>query len=147
MRKSWDEYFMDMAIAAAARGTCPRLQVGAILVRDRQIIATGYNGSIHGAPHCTDVGCIMDGGSCIATVHAEVNAIISAARNGHATSFSTAYVTHNPCLNCYKALHQAGVKRIIYGTMYREVDYGKLGLNDNQAPTMNRLSPTASENS
>lgn len=136
MRSSWDEYFMDMARAAAKRSTCPRLHVGTVLVRDKQVISTGYNGAVRGAPHCTDVGCIVMQDSCIATVHAEVNAILSIAKNGNITAYSTAYITHSPCLNCYKALHQAGVKSIIYGEPYKMPNYSLLGLNDNQSLTI-----------
>lgn len=139
MRKSWDEYFADIAASAASRSTCERLKVGAVIVRDRQIISTGYNGSVRGAPHCIDAGCIVKNDHCIATVHAEVNAILSAARNGHSTEYATIYVTHNPCLDCYKVIHQAGIKRIIYIDTYRQIDYGILGLNDNQSMEVTKL--------
>lgn len=124
---------MELARVASERATCSRLAVGAVIVRDKQVIATGYNGSLRGAPHCVSVGCIIEDGHCIATVHAEANAIISAARNGHITEYATMYVTHNPCLNCYKMAHQAGIKRIVYDALYREVDYARLGLNGNQS--------------
>ena len=133
MRDSWDQYFAKLASVAATRATCTRLHVGAVIVRDRQIIATGYNGSVRGAPHCDDRGCIVIDGHCIATVHAEANAIISAARNGHSTEFATMYITHNPCLSCYKMMHQAGIKRVVFSELYKEVDYALLGINDNQA--------------
>ena len=81
-RSSWDQYFMDIARQVATRATCDRKHVGALLVRDRTILSTGYNGSIRGLPHCDDVGHMMENGHCVATVHAEANAIIQAAKNG-----------------------------------------------------------------
>ena len=81
-RASWDEYFMSIAQVVATRSTCPRKYVGAVIVRNRTILSTGYNGSIRGMPHCSDVGHMMEDGHCVATIHAEANAIIQAARNG-----------------------------------------------------------------
>ena len=79
-RVDWHTYFMNIARQVATRSTCPRKHVGAVIVRDRTILSTGYNGSIRGLPHCSDVGCVMEDGHCIATVHAEANAIIQAAQ-------------------------------------------------------------------
>ena len=121
-RPSFDEYFIAIARVAATRSTCTRLSVGALLVRDRAILATGYNGSISGGPHCIESGCIMVDGHCVATSHAETNAIAQAAKNGTSTNFSTAYVTHSPCLSCFKLLYQAGIKRIVYDVPYRLVE-------------------------
>src|SRR6185312_3096871 len=81
-RASWDEYFMSIAQVVATRSTCPRKFVGAVLVRNRTILSTGYNGSIRGMPHCADVGHMMEDNHCVATIHAEANAIIQAAKNG-----------------------------------------------------------------
>ena len=119
-RQTWDEYFLEMATHAATRATCDRLHVGCVLVRDRDVLATGYNGSIAGTPHCDDVGHDMVDGHCVATVHAEQNAICMAARNGHATRGATAYVTHYPCWLCFKLLAQSGIVRVVYGTKYRD---------------------------
>jgi dCMP deaminase len=83
-RASWDEYFMNIARVVASRSTCERKFVGAVIVRDKTILSTGYNGSIRGMPHCTDVGHMMEDGHCVATIHAESNAIIQAAKNGAA---------------------------------------------------------------
>jgi dCMP deaminase len=143
-RVSWDQYFCDMAKVVSTRSTCPRLSVGAVLVRDKQVLATGYNGSVRGAPHCEDKGCIIDNGHCLAAVHAEANAILQAAKNGVGTSFSTMYITVNPCINCYKLMYQAGVKRIIYSNeipqhLYKPVDYSILGINYNCAPEIHQL--------
>ena len=81
-RSSWDEYFMGIARQVATRATCDRKHVGAVLVRNRMILSTGYNGSIRGLPHCDEVGHMMENGHCVATVHAEANAILQAAKNG-----------------------------------------------------------------
>lgn len=118
-RPTWNEYFMKLAQSAADRSTCDRLHVGCVLVRDNRIISVGYNGSIAGLPHCDDVGHLMNKDkSCIRTVHAEMNAIISAARYGTAVDGATAVVTHQPCWSCLKALANAGIKRIVYGAPY-----------------------------
>jgi dCMP deaminase len=119
-RASWDEYFMSIAQVVATRSTCPRKYVGAVIVRNRTILSTGYNGSIRGMPHCTDVGHMMEDGHCVATIHAEANAIIQAARNGVNIDGATNYVTASPCWHCFKQLANAGIVRIVYGEFYRD---------------------------
>jgi dCMP deaminase len=119
-RASWDEYFMSIAQVVATRSTCPRKYVGSVLVRDRIILSTGYNGSIRGMPHCSDVGHMMEDGHCVATIHAEANAIIQAARNGVNINEGTCYVTASPCWPCFKQLANAGIQRICYGEFYRD---------------------------
>lgn len=119
-RLSWDDYFMQVAQIVATRATCPRKSVGCVLVRDRMIISTGYNGAIRGMPHCADVGCMMENDHCVAVIHAELNSIIQAARNGVVIEGADCYVTASPCWNCFKALANAGVKRIVYGEFYRD---------------------------
>ena len=119
-RVDWHTYFMNIARQVATRSTCPRKHVGAVIVRDRTILSTGYNGSIRGLPHCSDVGCLMEDGHCVATVHAEANAIIQAARNGVMIEGATNYVTASPCWSCFKQLANAGVNRICYGEFYRD---------------------------
>lgn len=119
-RVDWDTYFMNIAREVATRSTCPRKSVGAVIVRDRRILSTGYNGSIKGMPHCTDVGCDMVDGHCVATVHAEANAIIQAARNGVCIDGGDIYVTASPCWNCFKLIANSGIKRIFYGEFYRD---------------------------
>jgi deoxycytidylate deaminase len=89
-RQTWDEYFMNIARMVATRSTCPRKFVGAVIVKNNNILSTGYNGSMSGAPHCTDVGCMMEGDHCVATIHAESNAIIHSARHGISMEGSTA---------------------------------------------------------
>jgi dCMP deaminase len=119
-RASWDEYFMRIALQAATRATCDRKHVGAVIVRDKAILSTGYNGSIRGLPHCDDVGHMMDNGHCIATVHAEANAIIQAAKNGTAINGADIYVTASPCWNCFKLIVNSGIKRIVFLEFYRD---------------------------
>ncbi len=119
-RQSWDEYFMAIARVVASRATCPRKSVGAVIVRDRTLLSTGYNGSLRGMPHCTDVGCIIENGHCVATVHAEQNAILHAARHGVNIDGSTVYVTASPCWNCFKSIANSGITRVVYGEFYRD---------------------------
>lgn len=119
LRPSWDEYFVGIARQAASRATCKRKQVGAVLVRDRAILSTGYNGSVRGLPHCIDDGCVMEDGHCVATVHAEANAIAQAAKHGARIDGATCYVTASPCWGCAKLLLNAGVIRVVYGEEYR----------------------------
>ena len=119
-RAAWDEYFMSIAQVVATRSTCPRKYVGSVLVKNRTILSTGYNGSIRGMPHCSDVGHMMEDGHCVATIHAEANAIIQAAKNGVMIDGSTCYVTASPCWNCFKQLANAGCARICFGEFYRD---------------------------
>jgi dCMP deaminase len=113
-RQSWDDYFLQMAVNAAERATCPRLHVGAVVTRNHRVVGTGYNGSLPGEPHCDEVGCLMVDGHCIRTVHAEENAIHNAEGRG-----DTLYCTHYPCLHCLKTVLAAGVRRIVYLDEYR----------------------------
>ncbi|QSQ15839.1 MULTISPECIES: deoxycytidylate deaminase [Myxococcus] len=119
-RVSWDQYFMDIAKQVATRATCDRKHVGAVIVRGRTILSTGYNGSIRGLPHCDDVGHMMENGHCVATVHAEANAIIQAATNGVAIDGATIYTTASPCWPCFKLIANAGLVRIVFGEFYRD---------------------------
>ncbi|MER2059381.1 MAG: ComE operon protein 2 [Niallia sp.] len=117
-RISWNEYFMAQSELLALRSTCTRLAVGATIVRDKRIIAGGYNGSIAGGVHCIDEGCYVIDNHCVRTIHAEMNAILQCAKFGVPTDGSDIYVTHFPCLQCCKAIVQAGIK-----TVYYEMDY------------------------
>lgn len=119
-RVSWERYFMNLAVQAATRSTCPRKSVGAVIVRDKTVLSTGYNGSIRGAAHCTEVGCLMENDHCERTVHAEANAIVQAARHGTRLEGGEIYVTASPCFNCFKLIANAGLKRILYGEFYRD---------------------------
>ncbi len=121
-RPSWDEYFLQLARQAATRSTCLRRQVGAILARDKRILATGYNGAPRGVEHCLDVGCLRDEldipsgerHELCRAIHAEQNAIIQAALHGVAIEGATLYTTLHPCILCAKMLINCGVKEIHY---------------------------------
>jgi dCMP deaminase len=112
-RLSWDEYFISIVATVAERATCDRGRSGAILVYQRQIIATGYVGSPPGFPHCDDVGHLIRDGHCVRTVHAEQNALASAARYGVATLGTTLYSTMTPCRVCAMLALTAGVDRVV----------------------------------
>ncbi|HEV8323223.1 MAG TPA: dCMP deaminase family protein [Myxococcota bacterium] len=120
MRKGWDQYFMDIGREVATRSTCDRKHVGAVIVRDRTILSTGYNGSIRGLPHCDDVGHLMENGHCVATVHAEANALLQAAMHGVNIAEATIYTTASPCWSCFKLIANAGLRRIVFGEFYRD---------------------------
>lgn len=138
-RPSTDQYYLNIAKQVKARGTCPRLQVGAVIVKDNRIIGTGYNGSIRGAPHCVDSECLMEDGHCVKAVHSEVNAIVNC---GEPPRYGVLYVTHRPCLRCFVIIYQAGIKRIVYDESYRDIDYQELlGINNNMMPDIVQLSP------
>jgi dCMP deaminase len=125
-RPSWDEYFMQLAKQAATRSTCLRRQVGAILVRDKRILATGYNGAPRGVSHCLDVGCLREQlgipsgerQELCRGIHAEQNAVIQAAVHGVAIEGATLYTTLHPCVVCAKILINCGVREIHYAEGY-----------------------------
>lgn len=118
--RDWNNYFMGLAEQASTMATCDRLHVGCVVVKDRRVIATGFNGSVRGADHCDDVGHLMnETGHCIRTVHAEQNAIIDCARRGVCTDGSVAYCTHEPCEHCTRTLVQAGVKKVYFKHSYK----------------------------
>ncbi|WBW50085.1 cytidine/deoxycytidylate deaminase family protein [Peptoniphilus equinus] len=132
MRKPWDDYFMTIAQMVATRSTCDRAFVGCVIVNDEhRIVSTGYNGSVAGNPSCDEIGHTMRDGHCIATIHAEMNALLYCAKEGTSVRGCSCYVTHFPCLNCTKALIQAGIKRIVYQEAYRIDDYAMKLLTDN----------------
>ena len=122
-RIDWDQYFMIQAALLASRSTCNRLSVGAVLVRDKRIIAGGYNGSVSGDAHCIDEGCYLRDGHCVRTIHAEMNAILQCAKFGISTDGASLYVTDFPCLQCTKSLLQAGIKEINYIRNYHNDEY------------------------
>jgi dCMP deaminase len=127
-RPTWDEYFLEMAHVIASRATCLRRRVGAVVVRDRRILATGYNGAPAGLPHCAEVGCrraelgIASGQrqELCRGLHAEQNAIIQGALHGVSLRDSTLYCTTQPCVICAKMLINAGVGRIVYEGEYAD---------------------------
>lgn len=117
-RPSWTEYFLDIADKVASRSTCNRLKVGCVLVaEDNRILATGYNGSPKGLPHCIEDGCLLnDEGRCVRTIHSEINALLSV--DSTLRKNTILYCTHEPCENCTKSLIQAGVKKVIFREEY-----------------------------
>jgi len=122
-RISWNQYFMAQSHLLSLRSTCTRLMVGATIVRDKRIIAGGYNGSVSGSVHCIDEGCYVIDGHCVRTVHAEANALLQCAKFGVATDGADIYVTHFPCLQCTKQLIQAGIKTVYYAEDYHNHEY------------------------
>jgi dCMP deaminase len=112
-RPSWDEYFLKLAMLASERSTCPRMHCGCVLVKDRFVLATGYNGSLPGHPHCEDEGCLVVENHCVRTNHAEMNALVQAAIHGVNTNGATAYITNMSCTTCAKALIAAGIKKVV----------------------------------
>ena len=124
-RIDWDQYFMMQAALLASRSTCNRLSVGAVLVRDKRVIAGGYNGSVSGDTHCIDERCYLRDGHCVRTIHAEMNAILQCAKFGVSADGASLYVTDFPCLQCTKSLLQAGIKEINYLRNYHNDEYAK----------------------
>jgi dCMP deaminase len=127
-RPSWDQYFMTITRQVAERSTCLRAKVGAVIVRDKNILATGYNGSPAGLPHCLDEGCLVYRSTtpsgeieenCFRCIHAEINAIAQAAKNGASIRDGDIYITHTPCIHCFKVLINTGIKRIFYEKPYK----------------------------
>ncbi|MDY0235898.1 MAG: deaminase [Gudongella sp.] len=134
-RMSWEKYFMEITELVASRSTCDRAWVGCVLVNSsNRIVSTGYNGSVSGNPHCDDVGHTMRDGHCIATIHAEMNALLYCAKEGIPVKNCSAFVTHFPCLNCTKSLIQAGINKIYYKNDYRIDDYAIVLLERNNIP-------------
>ena len=127
-RRTWDQYFMRIALLVADRATCARAKIGAVIVKDKNIIATGYNGSPAGHPHCTDIGCLIyvsrnpDGEeeeNCFRTIHAEINAIAQAAKHGVEINGADIYINASPCYHCLKTLINTGIRRIYYLKPYK----------------------------
>jgi dCMP deaminase len=104
----------------ASRSTCNRKFVGAVIVRDKTILSTGYNGSIRKLEHCDEVGHMMENDHCVATIHAEANAILQAAKNGVCIDGATIYTTASPCWICFKFIANAGIRRICFAEFYRD---------------------------
>jgi len=127
-RPSWDKYFMELAKVVAKRSTCIRQKVGAIIVKDKRILATGYNGAPSGMDHCLEIGCLRERlkvpsgerQELCRGLHAEQNAIIQAAKFGICIEGSTLYTTHCPCITCAKMIINAGIRKVIYGKEYAD---------------------------
>ena len=123
-RPTLDQYFMEIAAVVAKRSTCLRNQVGAVLVRDKRILSTGYNGAPAGLEHCDSVGCAREGvesgtrHELCRAVHAEQNAIIQAALHGIGIEGATLYCTHQPCILCAKMMINARISRVVYSESY-----------------------------
>jgi len=126
MRPSWDQYFMEIATQVATRSTCLRRHVGAVIVRNKRILTTGYNGAPRGMAHCEQVGCLREKlgipsgqrQEICRGLHAEQNAIIQAALYGISIEGGTIYVTHQPCITCAKMIINAGIRRVVYREPY-----------------------------
>lgn len=122
MRPSWDEYFMEIVELIKSRSTCLRRQVGALIVKEKRILATGYNGAPMNCSHCSEVGCIRDQlqipsgqrHELCRAIHAEQNAIVQAAYAGTSVKDGTMYVTHQPCVLCAKMIINAGIGKIVF---------------------------------
>ncbi len=133
-RPSLDEYFMKIAKVVATRSTCLRQKVGAVIVKDKRILATGYNGAPSGLPHCDEVGCMRERlkvpsgerQELCRGVHAEQNAVIQAAKFGISVDGATLYSTHCPCITCAKIIINAGIKKVVYGKEYADKNGLKL---------------------
>ncbi|MFH1771539.1 MAG: cytidine/deoxycytidylate deaminase family protein [Candidatus Omnitrophota bacterium] len=125
-RPVWDEYFMDVARLVSGRSTCLRRKVGAVLVKDKQILATGYNGAPSGIAHCEDAGCLRQDlkvpsgqrHEICRGLHAEQNVLLQAARHGVSTRGSAIYITNTPCSICSKMIINAGIKEVVFGDSY-----------------------------
>lgn len=117
-RPTWDEYFMVLVKIAAVMATCPKRRVGTIIVKDKRILTTGFNGAPPGLPHCTEVGCLIfedEGSSCRRVIHAEENAILQDSKNLKGATMYTAYI---PCVDCMKAIVSAGIAEVVYEEEY-----------------------------
>jgi len=134
-RPSWHQYFLTITRNVAERSTCTRAKVGAVIVRDKNILATGYNGAPAGMPHCIDAGCLVYTSrtpageveeNCFRTIHAEINAIAQAAKNGASIRDADIYITHTPCIHCVKVLINTGIKRIFYEREYKRTTIEEL---------------------
>jgi len=134
-RPTWHQYFLTITRNVAERSTCIRAKVGAVIVRDKNILATGYNGAPAGLPHCLDVGCLVYTSrtpsgeleeNCFRTIHAEINAIAQAAKNGASIRDADIYITHTPCIHCVKVLINTGIRRIFYERDYKRATIEEL---------------------
>ena len=117
-RQTWNEYFMSVAKQVSTRSTCPRKQVGCVIVKDKTIIATGYNGSLPREAHCNTHNCFIQDNHCVRTIHAETNAINQAAKNGVSLKDAIIYCNVEPCWNCYKNIAASGIVAIYYSQPY-----------------------------
>jgi len=131
-RPDWHEYFINIAEQVAQRATCPRAQVGAVIVKDHRIIATGYNGAPASEPHCLDEGCLMENGHCQRAIHAEVNAVCQAAKFGQSVDGAFLYYWDSlkrpeSCHNCTQVMKAAGIIKVISSDTELYLDADKVG--------------------
>ena len=133
-RPTWDEYFLKQVEDIALRATCTRRQIGAIITKDNKIVSSGYCGTVRGAEHCIDKGCIRDelgikSGTQLEVcdaVHAEANAITKVAKSSNSSENATLYVTTSPCMECSKLIIQSGIKRVVFSDKYHNEEGLKL---------------------
>jgi len=109
---------LNIATMVASRSTCERRRVGAVVVKNKNILSTGYNGSSRGLPHCDEVGHELVAGHCVRTIHAEANALVQAARHGTAVEGATIFLTDSPCYDCFKMIVNSGIREVIYSDFY-----------------------------
>lgn len=152
MRPSWDEYFMQIARDVGTRSTCLRRHVSAVIVREKRILSTGYNGAPRGMPHCEDVGCLREQlgipsgqrQEICRGLHAEQNAIIQAALHGVSVDGATIYCTHQPCITCAKMIINSGIVRAVCASTYPDelsrgmLDEANVALEVWETPSDNR---------
>ena len=117
-KKNWHQYFMEITEKVSEKATCNRKHVGAIIIKDKRILATGFNGSIAGGLDCDESYHMMDGGHCVRTVHAELNAIVQCAKYGISCDGASMYINTFPCWSCFKTIVNAGIKKIYYKDDY-----------------------------
>lgn len=137
-RIEWDEYFMSIALLASGRSPCKRLHVGSVIVKDNRLISMGYNGFIQGAPHIS----IVKDEHEQAIIHSEINAITDCAKRGTSLSEAKIYVTHFPCINCFRAIAASNIKEIVYLNDYHNepivwqlAEYSSINIRQLCAPT------------
>jgi dCMP deaminase len=126
MRPSWDEYFMEITRVVATRSTCMRRQVGSVIVKDKRLLTSGYNGAPSGLSHCSQAGCIREKltipsgerQELCRGLHGEQNAIVQAALHGVSVAGGTLYCTHQPCITCTKMIVNAGIVRVVFENNY-----------------------------
>ena len=128
---------------ASERATCPRMHCGCVIVKERYVLSTGYNGSLPGLEHCEDVGCLVVDSHCVRTNHAEMNALAQAAKHGVSLAGSTAYVTNTPCTTCAKALIAAGIERVVvfsdYQSTLAEKFFSEAGISLDRLPMPGKI--------
>lgn len=134
-RLEWDDYFMSIALLASQRSPCERLHVGSVIVKNNRLISMGYNGFISGAPHISRI----EEGHEQSTIHSEINAITDCAKRGVSLDGGSIYVTHYPCINCFKCIAASGIKKIIYLEDYNNNNIVDILANDSNI-TITKLS-------